>query len=464
MDTYAHGYGSTGHYAKPGTHTSYCGRELQHTPNTPVAARICTPCAKAEKRDRVEAEQVAADRATDGPTLAERARVRYATVGTGRRIHFSPNDDTLCGREITEYISGADLLALFNKGRELCTPCIKAAEQRAYALSLAAVSPLAAAAVDLASTIEQADAESEQEVAEAEAQQAAALVTEAEPTDGTWRGEWIGEQPADSVLFHVEAGAEQGALFDDRLDALLASSQQRNAEVDAMLAEVRALGAEVDDYAASVAEWGAKVDALVAEREATSPAKLTACMQFEPSAVERVKAKADADRAAYRAEMDDRQAAEHHAHGAPVPPGVQSRIDARTPLAEQAVEPRVVEGVIVAHNGRTKGTAPKHSTDPDALAALGALGTLRCAEVTDHTDISAHPGDVGHTPEAWGFLVEPRGNGRVALCWVQGGRYVDPSGEPWAVELEIGADKLRKAGWQIEPMTRRCVFAWRPTE
>ncbi|MCG7524925.1 hypothetical protein MHW47_10815 [Streptomyces sp. OfavH-34-F] len=45
---------------------------------------------------------------------------------------------------------------------------------------------------------------------------AAALVTEAEATEGTWRGEWIGEQPADDVLFVADGMVEQGALFDGR--------------------------------------------------------------------------------------------------------------------------------------------------------------------------------------------------------------------------------------------------------
>ncbi|MGI5451551.1 hypothetical protein ACQEVM_38465 [Streptomyces sp. CA-243310] len=147
MDTYAHGYGNTGHYARPGTHTSYCGRELMHEPNTPIAARICKACAKAEQADRVAAGEVAADRAIEGPTLAERAHVRYCLVGTGRRVHYSNNDDTLCGREVTEYDDGS---ALLKKGTALCTPCGKAAEHRAYARSLAAASPLAAAAVEVA--------------------------------------------------------------------------------------------------------------------------------------------------------------------------------------------------------------------------------------------------------------------------------------------------------------------------
>jgi hypothetical protein len=49
--------------------------------------------------------------------------------------------------------------------------------------------------------------------AEDEARYAAALVTEAEATDGTWRGEWIGPR-ADDTLFTMDTShAEQGALF-----------------------------------------------------------------------------------------------------------------------------------------------------------------------------------------------------------------------------------------------------------
>jgi hypothetical protein len=292
MDTYAHGYGRTGHYAKPGTHTSYCGRELMHEPNNGIRNHICAPCAKAEKRDRVAAEQVAADHAVDGPTLAERAGVRYATVGTGRRVHYSNNDDTLCGREVSEYVDGSDLLALFNKGHELCVPCDRAAEKRAYARSLAATveqpaaeqapaEPLAilraaveaelggwntdraaatlkaagvdvarstswgllrhlamaehlltansepgcftanaadvafataARAVDAVEYAEQTGAAVET-VEDAEALFAAQLVTEAEATAGTWRGEWIGQAAADDALFTLTPDREQGALF-----------------------------------------------------------------------------------------------------------------------------------------------------------------------------------------------------------------------------------------------------------
>jgi hypothetical protein len=298
MDTYGYGYGLTGHYAKPGTHTSYCGRELMHEPNTGIRNRICQPCTKAERADRIAAEQHAAAFSVDTPPLTERAGVRYCTVGTGRRVHLSNNDDTLCGREVTEYTDGS----AFVGGAELCARCDRAAEERAYARALAAASPLAAAAVALAEAVEAVDAEqaaaasveayvareypalaelladgptpNERRLAtlretiaatggtwttdrvdetltaaglptnlascwgllryvaaadgltetgpaaytaptveDVEARQAAELITEAEATEGTWRGQWISQQANDAALFTLAADAEQGALF-----------------------------------------------------------------------------------------------------------------------------------------------------------------------------------------------------------------------------------------------------------
>ncbi|MFI5808895.1 hypothetical protein [Streptomyces sp. NPDC051561] len=131
-------------------------------------------------------------------TFTEQAGVTYAVVGKGKRVHYSPrNDETLCGRALTEYLDGSDAAALFGKGHELCAPCHRAAEKRAEARRLADASPLAAALVDLVDTIEQADAE-----------QAAA--------DGTWRGAWIGAQEDAETLFPIERDTEQGALFTDR--------------------------------------------------------------------------------------------------------------------------------------------------------------------------------------------------------------------------------------------------------
>lgn len=504
MDTYAHGYGNTGHYAKPGTHTSYCGRELQHDPNTPIAQRVCKSCAKAEKADRVAAEQVAADRATEGPTLAERAGVRYTTVGTGRRVHYSNNDDTLCGRQVSEYTDGP------TGGQQLCARCITAAEARAYARSLAAASPLAAAAVALAETAETAEATdaeaasadiirvaarafrrggstitepittvhtncackigartlvgtystkaeadaaatetardtgraptfcmqsrplnatparaveaADEEAAafdtatravdavehaeetgaavatveDAEALYAAALVTEADAEAGTWRGEWIGEQQAADTLFAVEGPVEQGALFREAAPA-------------------------------------------------EQPAKLTVRARFAPAAVERVKAKAAADRAAWRAEMDARKAAEAARYGAP----------------EQAPARRVVEGVIVNHAGTTEGSTPRNAAHPRVVAARQALAGLAVARLTDRHDVSA-PTDEEQAVR--GYMVEPRGGRRVAVYWLEGGQTIRRGTLLHGAALDCLAHRLNSRGWTTEPLraSSLCVFAHQP--
>ncbi|MFZ3471448.1 hypothetical protein ACODT4_20685 [Streptomyces sp. 2.9] len=493
MDTYAHGYGNTGHYAKPGTHTSYCGRELQHDPNTPIAQRICKSCAKAEKADRTAAEQVAADRATEGPTLAERAGVRYCEVGTGRRVHYSPsNDDTLCGYEAREYTDGP------TGAQQLCARCIKAAEDRAYARSLAAASPLAAAAVELAeaadadqqpadvirvatrgyrkarsgrvetittvhtnctcriastligtyTTTTEAErvaaeqaygtgrthgqciwsrplnptplAEAEQcaafdtaaravdavqyaeeaaaqvdTVEEAEALYATALVTEADADAGTWRGEWIGEQQADT-LFAVERPAEQGALFSEA-----APAEQRE--------------------------------------------KLVVRVRFEPADVERVKAKAAADRAAWRTEMDARKAAEAARYGTP----------------EQAPARRVVEGVIVEHAGTSEGSTPRHAAHPNVTAARKALSGLAVARLTDRHDVCE---PTAEEQAVRGYMVEPRGGRRVAVYWLEAGQTIRRDTAWHGPALDCLADRLTRQGWEVEPLlaSSQCVFAHQP--
>lgn len=182
-------------------------------------------------------------------TFTEQAGVRYAVIGKGKRVHYSPNDDGLCGRAITRYLDATEAVALFDKGYELCAPCHRAAEKRAEARRLADASPLAAAVVDLVDTIEQADAQFDRAaravdavehaeqveagvatVADAEALYAATLVTEAEAADGTWRGEWIGAQDDAAVLFPIERDTEQGALFNDRAAVEPAAAEQRVVE------------------------------------------------------------------------------------------------------------------------------------------------------------------------------------------------------------------------------------------
>ncbi|MFI6371027.1 hypothetical protein [Streptomyces sp. NPDC050546] len=72
-----------------------------------------------------------------------------------------------------------------------------------------------ARAVDAVEHAEQVEAAVEI-VEDAEALYAAQLVTEAEATEGTWQGAWIGEHQAADALFDVDRAAEQGALFEGR--------------------------------------------------------------------------------------------------------------------------------------------------------------------------------------------------------------------------------------------------------
>ncbi|MGW5673954.1 hypothetical protein ACWEV4_02485 [Streptomyces sp. NPDC003860] len=194
-----HSRRGAGHYRRPGTASSYCGRTVEAAPVGAQSVNgVCQQCAKAEQRDRVAAEQIAADRSVDGPTLAQRAGVRYALVGKGRRAHYSPNnDDTLCGREVTKYTDGLD-----KRHPELCARCITAAEERAYGRALAAASPIAAAAERLAETVEQADAE-----------QAATSTGESARVPGTlvdpWT--WIRRETSSNAARRAAQAAEERA-------------------------------------------------------------------------------------------------------------------------------------------------------------------------------------------------------------------------------------------------------------
>ncbi|MCA6093475.1 hypothetical protein LE181_15065 [Streptomyces sp. SCA3-4] len=130
------------------------------------------------------------------------------------------------------------------------------------------------------------------------------------------------------------------------------------------------------------------------------------------------------------------------------------------PVSE--VERRVVEGVVVEHAGTTEGSRPQHATHPDVVAARAVLSPLKPASVSEDTEIT-EPDEA--TPTVRGYLVEPRGNGRIAAYWLEGGLIVSRrdavNGD---VPLSIVADKFRAAGWTVEPRSLRAVFAWRPTE
>lgn len=630
MDTYSHAYGNTGHYRRPGTQTSYCGRDLLPEPNTAIAVRVCGTCTKGEQRDRVEAEQVVADRDLDGPTLAVRAGVRYCLVGTGRRVHYSNNDDTLCGRQVTEYTDGLD-----ERHNLLCAPCIKGAEKRAYARALAAASPLAAAAVDLAETVEQASAEQapaavrdepsdwwtimdpatgeeiarvhgetwqdmtpraealpevravirrhkgfsrrrlyvseltpEQRAEQVEQAKAAAEQAAPAPTNAFEQG--AAGQLADRVdlaetvicpTCHAAKGArcitragkparethgrrvealEQAAGITQHRATAAREAENRGGWVvaldrkaeDALLtayaARITARAQTADDQ--SVTEAVEKFDraaravdavehaeqveagvetvedaealyaaALVTEAEAddhtwrgawigeqatdalfvvdgtveqgalfapgpddcrTVREPIAVRASFLPADLDQLKTKAATDRAAYRAETDDRIAAECAAHGVAPSQGVRDRIAART--AEQAPARRVIEGVVVSHNGTATGSTPVNASHPNVIAARAALDCFAVATLTDHHDVT-EPTTVAEQ-RVRGYLIEPREGDRVAVYWLEAGRIIRRD-TPWhGPALDCLADRLVRRGWTVEPMHKssECVFAHRP--
>lgn len=84
---------------------------------------------------------------------------------------------------------------------------------------------------------------------------------------------------------------------------------------------------------------GALLTAYAARAQEPAREPIVARARFRREDLDRINAVAATEREAYRARMDERQAVEHRAHGAPVPDAVQARIEAR-----RATERHVVEG------------------------------------------------------------------------------------------------------------------------
>lgn len=308
--------------------------------------------------------------------------------------------------------------------------------------------PLAAAAVDLVDAIEQTDAEravaqfdsvtravdavehAEQveagveTVADAEALYAAALVTEAEATEGTWRGEWIGAQDDDETLFPVERDTEQGALFTDRATVEPAVEEQP---------------ATVETYyflRTAGTPWG--------------PQSREYCDGMVDLAVELGLA---------RTEMVEKTVTYRPGQAATT---VNRVVRESHPAAPAVVKPAAVEGVVVKHAGTAEGSTPSNASHPDVAAARTALGSMKAAPMTDHHDVSDPTED---ERSVRGYLVEPRGQGRVALYWLEGGRVVRREG--WhGPSLDCMAWTMGRAGWAVEKLrpSSQCVFAHVPTE
>lgn len=186
---------------------------------------------------------------------------------------------------------------------------------------------------------------------------------------------------------------------------------------------------------------------------------IVARARFHPADLDRIKAKAATDRAAYRSESDDRIAAECAAHGVAPSQGVRDRIAARA--VKQAPARRVIEGVVVQHAGTAEGSTPSDTSDPDVIAARAALDGLAAATMTDHHDVT-QPTEDERTVR--GYLIDPRGVGRIALYWLEEGRIVHRDEQGHGTSLDCLAWTMEHAGWTVEKLLRssQCVFAHRP--
>ncbi|MFF4392954.1 hypothetical protein ACFY0G_40470 [Streptomyces sp. NPDC001552] len=133
--------------------------------------------------------------------------------------------------------------------------------------------------------------------------------------------------------------------------------------------------------------------------------------------------------------------------------------DANRTMQAPPAGPRIVEGIVVDHNGTAQGSRPSHITHPDVVAARETLRPLRPATVTEHTEIT-EPNEADTTVR--GYLVEPRGNGRIAAYWIESGLITSRKDKWNGVCVEILAKAFTDAGWKVEPHSLRAVFAWRP--
>ncbi|MDX2813388.1 hypothetical protein PV410_12595 [Streptomyces sp. PA03-5A] len=137
--------------------------------------------------------------------------------------------------------------------------------------------------------------------------------------------------------------------------------------------------------------------------------------------------------------------------------------DIHAPDLRQIKARPVVEAVVPGRPATGEGVAPRHAGHPDIDAAREALRPLRPAVVADDTEVTEpHQAD----PELRGYLLEPRGLGRVAAYWIEAGRAVSADDGWDGPSLAILADKLTMAGWTVTRPTGSgiCVFAQRPAD
>ena len=135
------------------------------------------------------------------------------------------------------------------------------------------------------------------------------------------------------------------------------------------------------------------------------------------------------------------------------------RYAASVDVAEQAA--RDAGYALAEHAGVAKGSAPKHATHPDVVAARAVLGFLKAATLADHTDISKSADERDETVN--GYVIEPCGGGRVAVYWTAAGVIVDRHDRWNGPALSILREKFLAAGWNVEPASLPAVFAWNPS-
>lgn len=141
----------------------------------------------------------------------------------------------------------------------------------------------------------------------------------------------------------------------------------------------------------------------------------------------------------------------HHEAGTLAPTGHDLvNLLAERPLAEIRLALEALQGAD-DHDGATWGCSPRHAEHPDVIAARRALDGLSAARLTDHHGES----DLTELEqEVHGYVAEPRGQGRVALYWMEGGKTIQRNTPEHGAALDCLADRMRREGWATEPLRR----------
>ncbi|AFU62192.1 hypothetical protein SV1_52 [Streptomyces phage SV1] len=222
-ETTATGQKATPHYSQRpsvGASVTVCGtRTYTRVPLTVDGPAVCRTCDRG--RAVLDAEQHDVEHRL---TAGAKSGVRHLLIpGTASGYCGKPVGDTPAPSSARDCRNCADLADKIRRFRtDLAADAAFAAAAHAadaveHAEQVEAGVATVAEAVTLYDAHLAADAAAEAEtLLDDELRLAAALVTEAEATAGTWRGEWIGDTPGTDVLFIADRTVEQGALFDDR--------------------------------------------------------------------------------------------------------------------------------------------------------------------------------------------------------------------------------------------------------